>query len=77
MTLSAVEILKAKKNLGGIVYCTPLTRSERLSEMSGAEVRLKLQNLQKTGSFKLRGDANLLLLRISAKTLDSRRAVLE
>ncbi|MCJ2520454.1 MAG: hypothetical protein LN412_05855 [Candidatus Thermoplasmatota archaeon] len=45
--------------------------------MSGAEVRLKWENLQKNGSFKLRGDANFLLLRVSTKTLDSRRAVLE
>jgi len=58
MTLSAVEILKAKKNLEGIVYRTPLTYSKRLSEISGAEIYLKWENLQKTGSFKLRGAYN-------------------
>jgi len=58
VTLSAVEILKAKKNLEGIVYRTPLTYSKRLSEISGAEVYLKWENLQKTGSFKLRGAYN-------------------
>lgn len=58
MTLSAVEILKARKNLEGIVYRTPLTYSKMLSEVSGAEVYLKWENLQKTGSFKLRGAYN-------------------
>jgi len=58
MTLSAVEILKAKKNLGGMVYHTPLTYSKRLSEISGAEVYLKWESLQKTGSFKPRGAYN-------------------
>jgi len=56
--LSAVEILKAKKNLEGIVYRTPLTYSKKLSEISGAEIYLKWENLQKTGSFKLRGAYN-------------------
>ncbi len=58
MTLAAVEILKARKNLEGVVYQTPLTYSEKLSKMSGVEVHLKWENLQKTGSFKLRGAYN-------------------
>jgi len=58
LTLSAVEILKAKRTLEGIVYRTPITYSKRLSEISGAEVYLKWENLQKTGSFKLRGAYN-------------------
>jgi len=58
MTLSAVEILEARKNLEGVVYRTPLTYSRKLSEISGAEINLKWENLQKTGSFKLRGAYN-------------------
>jgi len=58
MTLSAVEILKARKNLEGVVYRTPLTYSKRLSEISGAEIYLKWESLQKTGSFKARGAYN-------------------
>jgi len=58
MTLSAVEILKARKNLEGVVYLTPLTYSKRLSEISGAEIYLKWESLQKTGSFKPRGAYN-------------------
>lgn len=58
LAFSAVEILKAKKNLEGVVYRTPLTYSKALSEISGAEIYLKWENLQKTGSFKLRGAYN-------------------
>jgi len=39
---------------------TPLKRSEWLSELCGAEVFLKLENLQLTGSFKFRGALNSL-----------------
>ena len=62
MAISAVKILEARKNLEGIVYHTPLTYSEALSEASGAEVYVKWENLQKTGSFKLRGAYNKIYL---------------
>jgi len=68
MTLSPAEILKARKNLEGVVYRTPLTYSKKLSEISGAEVYLKWENLQKTGSFKLRGAYN----KISSLTSEER-----
>jgi threonine dehydratase len=68
MTLSAVEILKARKKLEGIIYRTPLTYSKKLSEISGAEVYLKWENLQKTGAFKLRGAYN----KISSLTPEER-----
>ena len=58
MTLSAIEILKAKKNLKGVLYRTPITYSKRLSEISDAEIHLKWENLQKTRSFKPRGAYN-------------------
>src|SRR5687768_18612655 len=40
---------------------TPLHHSPGLSDATGATVRLKLENLQETGAFKLRGAANKLL----------------
>jgi len=58
MTLSATEILKASKNLTGVLYRTPLTYSKKLSEISDAEIYLKWESLQKTGSFKVRGAYN-------------------
>jgi len=66
--LSAAEILRARKNLEGVVYRTPLTPSRKLSEISGAEIYLKWENLQKTGSFKLRGAYN----KISSLTPEER-----
>ncbi len=48
-------ILEAKEILKGIVHRTPLDKSRTFSEMAGGEVFLKLENLQKTGSFKVRG----------------------
>ncbi|HEY2523458.1 MAG TPA: threonine ammonia-lyase [Candidatus Binataceae bacterium] len=48
----------ARARLAGIVKPTPLIRSETLSRMTGAEVYLKPENLQKTGSFKIRGAYN-------------------
>ncbi|MEE9174384.1 MAG: pyridoxal-phosphate dependent enzyme, partial [Thermoplasmata archaeon] len=51
---------EARDNLRGVVERTPLTRSSALSESSGAEVFLKWENLQLTGSFKLRGAYNLI-----------------
>lgn len=41
---------------------TPLSRSASLSALAGGDVRLKLENLQLTGSFKARGALNKLLL---------------
>lgn len=43
------------------VRCTPLDRSVRFSIETGANVWMKLENLQHTGSFKLRGAFNKLL----------------
>ncbi len=42
------------------IHRTPLIPSNSLSTMTGAEVWLKLENLQKTGSFKVRGAFNKL-----------------
>ncbi len=55
MNLNLKRIYQAKKNLEGIVLPTSLTFSRELSELSGAKVYLKWENLQKTGSFKIRG----------------------
>lgn len=41
--------------LGEVVSKTPLEESQNLTDMMGVPVHLKLENLQRTGSFKLRG----------------------
>jgi threonine dehydratase len=52
------EIQDARKNLAPFIHKTPLLYSSSLSNLSGAEVYLKLENIQKTGSFKVRGAFN-------------------
>jgi threonine dehydratase len=55
------EILAAEARIRPHVLETPLERSPYLSHVGGAEVYLKLEHLQHTGSFKLRGATNKLL----------------
>ena len=50
-----LKIKEATSVLKGVVHETPLSRSMTLSRITGAGVYLKLENLQKTGSFKVRG----------------------
>jgi len=65
-TVTPVDILHARRRLAGLVWTTPCVRSAWLSEAIGCEVYLKLENLQHTGSFKLRGALNKLKLLASA-----------
>ena len=55
------QILLAESRIRPYIVETPLTLSPSLSERSGAQVFLKLENRQHTGSFKLRGATNKLL----------------
>lgn len=47
--------------IGPYVHRTPLVHSRSFSAMTGAEVYLKAENLQKTGSFKVRGAFNKII----------------
>ena len=49
------EIVKTKELIKNYIHETPLDYSTTLSTLSNAEVYLKMENLQKTGSFKVRG----------------------
>lgn len=53
--ISAAEIRRAAGILKGRVIRTPLVYSPTFSKLAGFEVYLKLENLQTTGSFKIRG----------------------
>jgi threonine dehydratase len=55
------DIYLARKTIAPLARRTPLLPSASLSERSGADVRLKLETMQDTGAFKLRGAANKLL----------------
>jgi len=59
-SVSIEGIREAEKRLAGVVRRTPLDYSRTLSELTGSRVFLKLENLQKTGSFKIRGAYNYL-----------------
>jgi threonine dehydratase len=52
------EIRAARERLDGVARVTPVYRSETLSREAGREVQLKAENLQRTGSFKIRGAYN-------------------
>lgn len=54
------DIYAASGRIKPTVCRTPLEPSHALSALVGTEVRLKMENLQLTGSFKLRGAANVL-----------------
>lgn len=54
------EIWNAHARVRPYIFKTPLRRSAVFSEQSGADVFLKLENWQPTGSFKVRGAFNLL-----------------
>lgn len=53
--ISLAEVEDAAALLSGITTRTPVERSGALSEVAGVPVLLKCENLQRTGSFKLRG----------------------
>jgi len=52
------DVRAAARRLEGVARRTPLERSDALSELAGADVHLKLEGVQRTGSFKLRGAYN-------------------
>ena len=57
----ATKARQAAPRIAEIIRETPLQHSPALSDIIGAEVYLKLENMQYTGSFKLRGASNRLL----------------
>ncbi|MGZ4281724.1 MAG: threonine ammonia-lyase [Gaiellaceae bacterium] len=61
--VSLEDVLAAREAAAGRLHRTPLFRSQTLGELTGAEVHLKAELFQKTGSFKPRGVlANLAAL---------------
>jgi len=60
-TITFEMIQEARTNLNGIIKETDLLFAEKLSEETGVNLYLKLENLQKSGSFKIRGAYNKML----------------
>lgn len=61
MTVTFADIKAAQERIAGQVDRTPVRHSRRLSQLTGAEVWVKYDNLHFTGSFKERGALNRLL----------------
>lgn len=61
MTVTFDDILAARERIAGQVDRTPVRYSRKLSQLTGAEVWIKFDNLHFTGSFKERGALNRLL----------------
>src|SRR6188508_1481698 len=58
--VSFADIEAAQDRIKGAVYTSPCPQSIPLSELTGMEIYCKLDNLQRTGSFKERGARNAL-----------------
>ena len=63
-TVTVAGIEEARRLLQGIAIHTPMEESRWLSSLAGGPVSLKCENLQRTGSFKIRG-AYLRISRLS------------
>ena len=66
--ITLTDIEQAAERIAGRVLRTPMLPCDAISRLTGAEVMLKLDNLQVTGAFKERGAAN----RLSLLTSDER-----
>ncbi len=60
-TLGPHDIFAARERIAPLAQHTPLLFSSILTERAGAAIHLKLETLQETGTFKVRGAANRLL----------------
>src|SRR5690242_781744 len=59
---SLADVEAARERIAGIARVTPVYPSETLSRLTGREVLLKAENLQRTGAFKIRGAVNRIAL---------------
>jgi threonine dehydratase len=59
--LTMRDIYSARTRIASIARRTPLVSSPELTEQTNSEIKLKLENLQQTGSFKPRGATNKVL----------------
>src|SRR5580658_7166472 len=59
VTLTSIQAARAR--IGEAIHVSPCHLSHHLSELADLPIHLKLENLQRTGSFKERGALNKLL----------------
>jgi len=61
LTVGVEDVRAAAGRLRPYIHRTPLLGNRSISESAGFEIRLKCENLQRAGSFKIRGAMNALL----------------
>src|SRR6476661_6584581 len=66
--VEAADVVRAAEAVAGVARETPVLPAKRLARQVGGELWLKLENLQVTGSFKVRGAVN----RLSSLTAEER-----
>ena len=69
MTPDFKHIEAAREGFQNLIHPSPMIRSGYFSRLMGADIFLKLENLQETGSFKVRGAYN----RISALSPEEKK----
>ncbi len=73
VTIADIRAARERHDDDSVVFRTPIEESRSLSDMSGGTVRLKMEHLQRTGSFKTRGAYNKL--QRAVREADVERAV--
>jgi threonine dehydratase len=61
MAVTLQDVQAAHQRISDFIYRSPAPHSDELSQMTGQQVYLKLDNLQRTGAFKERGALNKIL----------------
>lgn len=61
LPLNLVMVEEARDRLAGVIHPKPLYYSATFSRLTGSDLYFKLENLQKTGSFKIRGVYNKIM----------------
>src|SRR5271169_3715981 len=61
MAVTLQDVQAAHQRILDFIYFTPAPHSDELSQITGQQVYLKLDNLQRTGAFKERGALNKIL----------------
>ena len=60
-SVSKQDLLDSHARIRDFIHATPVLTSRHINEVAGAEIGFKCENLQRTGSFKMRGATNAIM----------------
>ncbi len=69
LSVTVEDILNARQTIQNMINVTLCDYSKSATDLIGSEIYLKLENTQRTGSFKIRGAAN----KIASLTIDEKK----